>query len=268
MNEAQTSSHGLYSVLARVGYATKGLVYGTVGLLAVLAVVGAGGSVGGSEGAIHTIGEQPFGQVLLVVLSLGLFAYAGWRLLQATVDPENHGTDREGIVKRIAYGLSAITHALLGVTALQMMLGSGGGGGGTETWVAKVMAIEVVGPIAIGAAGVIAIGFGLQQLHKGLTVRFTEKLESQQMSRRAREVAVKVGRAGLAARAVVFCILGGTLIHAAVNHDPSDVKPLGEALVAIGRQPLGSVLLAATALGLMAYAVHQLVFARYRRIPS
>lgn len=255
--------------LARVGYATKGIVYGAVGLLAVLAVVGAGGAIGGSERAIQTIGEQPFGLVLLVVLSIGLFAYAGWRGIQATLDPEHLGRDRKAIAKRIGYGFSALTHALLGVTAAQLVLGSSsGGGGGTKTWVAEVMAIEVVGPIVVGIAGAIAIGFGLQQLHKGLTVKFTKKLKSREMSRRARKLAVKVGKAGLTARAVVFCILGGTLVHAAIANDPSDVKPLGEALAAIGRQPLGSVLLAATALGLMAYAAHQLVFARYRRIPS
>lgn len=259
----------VFETLARVGYATKGCIYAVIGLLAVLAVIGAGGELGGSRNAIETIGQQPFGRVLLGALAVGLFAYAGWRLLQAGADPENHGTDREGLLKRLGHGVSGVAHAILGVTAAQMVLQSGGGGGGgAKTWVAELMAVDTVGPIVVGVIGAVVIGVGIQQLHKGLTTSFQKKLKTAGMSRRARELAEKVGKAGLTARAVVFFVIGGAVIRAAFEHDPGEVETLGEALATIGSQPLGSVLLATVALGLMAYAAHQLVFAKYRRIPS
>jgi hypothetical protein len=35
------------------------------------------------------------------VLALGLCGYAAWRILDATMDPDKHGTDFGGLVVRI-----------------------------------------------------------------------------------------------------------------------------------------------------------------------
>src|SRR5688572_22248245 len=88
--------------LARVGHATKGVVYFLMGGLAVLAVLGRGGKVQGEEGAVRTIGEQPFGRVLLMAAAVGLAAYALWRVLQAALNLEQE-RGAKGAFKRIAY---------------------------------------------------------------------------------------------------------------------------------------------------------------------
>ena len=70
----------------RVGYAAKGVVYIIVGVLAAQAAFGGGGATTGSRGAIRSIADEPFGQVLLVLTALGLAGYAVWRLVMAGVD--------------------------------------------------------------------------------------------------------------------------------------------------------------------------------------
>ena len=74
--------------LARVGFATKGLVYAIIGILAVQTAINAGGKTTDSQGALQTIATQPFGQFLLVLVTIGLVAYALWRLFEAIKDPE------------------------------------------------------------------------------------------------------------------------------------------------------------------------------------
>jgi hypothetical protein len=54
--------------LARFGYAVKGVVYGLIGVLAVMAALGEGGQTSGSRGVLSTIAGGPFGQVLLVLV--------------------------------------------------------------------------------------------------------------------------------------------------------------------------------------------------------
>ncbi len=58
----------------------------------------------GSRGALEEIVQQPFGQVLLAIIALGLLGYGGWKLIQAFRDPEHVGRDAKGVAKRIGYG--------------------------------------------------------------------------------------------------------------------------------------------------------------------
>ena len=75
---------------------------------------------------------------------------------------------------------------------------------------------------------------------------------------------VGVSRFGIAARGVVFCLIGILMARAAAGHDPAQAGGLRKSmglLAGIGRWPLVVV-----ALGLAAYGVYELVNARYRRI--
>ena len=73
-SERSEEGKKVLSIVGRIGYATKGVVYMIVGGLAVAAAWGAGGSTTGSKGAISEIGSQPYGQVLLWVVAVGLAA--------------------------------------------------------------------------------------------------------------------------------------------------------------------------------------------------
>jgi hypothetical protein len=71
-------------------------------------------------------------------------------------------------------------------------------------------------------------------------------------------------RAGIAARGIVFGLIGILLIRAAARRDPDQAGGIRESLemlAGMGRWPL-----AAVALGLVAYALYELLNAKYRRI--
>lgn len=92
--------------LAQFGYATKGAVYGLMGMLAVGVATGIGGRATDPSGVLGEIGAQPFGLVLLGLVALGLAGYALWRLVQALADPDREGRDMQGIARRIGHGLA------------------------------------------------------------------------------------------------------------------------------------------------------------------
>jgi hypothetical protein len=254
--------------LARFGYAVKGVVYGLIGVLAVMAAFGSGGQTSGSRGVLGTIADGPFGQVLLVLIAIGLFGYALWRFVQSFVDPDNKGTDAEGIVKRVGYFASGVIYAGLGVAAVRLLLGSGGGGGSNaDSWTAKLMA-QPFGLWLVGIVGAIVIGVGLYQLYKAYEASFFEKLKTGEMSATERTWTKRTGRAGLAARGVVFGIIGFFLIQAALNANPQEARGLGGALDTLAAQPYGPYLLGLVALGLVGYGIYCGVNARYRRIPA
>ena len=71
---------------------------------------------------------------------------------------------------------------------------------------------------------------------------------------------------GLAARGVVFGIIGVFLVQAGLSRNAEEAGSTGDALGAIGSGPFGQWTLAIVAIGLASYGVYQLVKARYRRI--
>lgn len=245
-------------ILARTGYAAKGVVYLIVGGLAAQGIASQG-----SEGALSKIAQQPFGKVLLGIVAVGLLAYAAWRIVQSIADPENEGDDPTDIAKRVGYFASGVVYLGLAVSAARIIFG-GGGGGGTQSLTAQVLSFSF-GQWLVGGVGVAIILGGLHQLKEAVTAGFKEDFALGEMSSTEETWATRAGRIGHAARTVVYFIIGWFLIRAAMTRDASEAGGLGKALDALQNQPYGPWLLGATGVGLVAYGVYCFVMARYRK---
>jgi hypothetical protein len=252
--------------LARFGYASKGLVYLIIGALAVQAALGAGGHMVDMRGALRAIVRAPFGTVLLGVVGVGLVGYVVWRFVQAMVDTEHKGTEAKGLIQRAAYVVSGGIFANLTYEAVELIVDWGNSTNvTTEDWTALVLA-QPLGPWIVGIAGGIVIGVGFYQLYAAYTATFRNKFKWGAMSDNEKRWVIRIGRIGHAARGMVFLIIGGFLIVAALQSNPERAMGLGEALQQFTRTPFGPWLLGLVALGLVAYAIYTLAEARYRRI--
>jgi hypothetical protein len=254
-------------ISARVGHIAKGVVYALIGVLSVQAALGQGQATG-SSGVLRQIAQEPFGQIILVLVGVGLFAYLIWRLIQAIADADNKGSDGKGIVYRIGYAASGLAHGALGYSALSIAFGSGGGGGGsTQSMTAQLMQ-QPFGRWLVAIVGVIIFGYGVRAVVSGAKQKFKKKLNLSQMKAKEERWAVRMGTFGLIARGVVFGIIGVFLFQAALSASPEQARGIGGALRSLLGQPYGPWLLGVVAIGLIAYGVYMLVLAKYRRIPA
>ncbi|MBD2092748.1 DUF1206 domain-containing protein [Microcoleus sp. FACHB-1515] len=252
--------------LARFGYAAKGIVYGIVGVLAVQAAVSAGGQTTDTQGALNTIAAQPFGQILLALVAIGLIEYVLWRVVQAIYDPEGKGKDAKGIAQRLGYLLNGAVYTGLALSALKLTMGgSAGSSNGQQDATAQLLA-QPFGQWLVGLIGAGVIGIGFYQFYEAYKASFRKRLNLNQMSDTERTWATRVGRFGLAARGLVLTLTGLFLIQAARQSDPNQVQGLDGALQTLAQQPQGAWLLGLVALGLVAYGIHMLVQARYGKI--
>ncbi len=253
--------------LARFGYGARGIVYGLVGGLALLAAVGSGGQTGGSRSALQTLLAQPFGKIWLFLIALGLFGFCAWRVLEALTDADHRGSDMKGWGVRAAHLVSGAIYAGLAISAIGLALGRRSGGGedqAAQDWTAWLMS-QPFGQWLVGLIGVAVAGTGLGFLWKAWRGDVAARLS---LPADKRDWVISLGRMGFAARGVVFVIIGGFLFLAALHSSSSEVHGLGGALHALQQQPYGWVLLALTAIGLFAFGVFGLVQARYRHIDA
>lgn len=256
-------------LLARVGYAAKGIVYIVIGALAARAAGGAGGETTDQHGAIEAISDGPFGTIALVVIGTGLLGYTAWRLVAAVTDAEDDGSDATSLGKRLVSAARGLAYGALGVYALRA-LGSrrstdeGGTASATRDWTARLLELPF-GRALVVAVGLGVIAFAAFQVYRATSDKVKKHLNLADAGSRAKWI-IRLGRFGIAARAVVFALIGAFLVKAGRQSDSSEAGGIAQSLDAVAAAPFGRVALGIVALGLVAYGVYQLATARYRRI--
>ncbi|MCA1556810.1 MAG: DUF1206 domain-containing protein, partial [Acidobacteria bacterium] len=218
----KVGKHPWTEQLARIGYAAKGIVYIVVGALAVLTALGFGGKAKGTQGAMSSIARQPFGKVLLSIVAIGLVAYVIWHFVQAVTDADDKGTKAKGIALRLGYAGSGFIYAGLALSAARIVFGANDDGkpSAAKSWTASVLKFPF-GHWLVVLAGLGVIGYGFYQCYKGYKAKFRKRLKEGEMSERGIRWATRSGRVGFIARGIVFLIVGGFLIQAALSYDSS-----------------------------------------------
>jgi hypothetical protein len=249
--------------LARAGLVARGVVYAIIGVLALELALGEGGKATDQEGALQTIAHQSFGELLLVLLAIGLGGYALWRLIRAAV---GHGAEqRDSTFERISSLDSGIAYGLLCIAAVGILTSSGGGSGSTKETTGGVLG-WTGGTIIVGVAGAILIGVAVYQAYKGLARKFLEDAKTEEMSEGVKKAYTALGVFGHVARAVVFALIGYGLLKAAIDYNPKEAIGLDGALREVAHASYGPALLGLVAAGLIGFGAYSIVDARYRKV--
>jgi uncharacterized protein DUF1206 len=250
---------------ARVGLVARGIVYGVIGILAFKLAIGSGGKAESQTGALRTIGHQPFGEVLLIALAIGLAAYAAWRLIDGVAGspPRDDGA----LQHRVSAIAAGVGYAALCFVAIKLIVGaqSSSSNGSARHATAGVLAWPG-GPVMVTIAGLVVIGVGVYQGYKGIARKFEEESQVERMSSGTRRAFTALGVTGHVARAVTFVLIGYGLIKAALDYSPRSAVGLDGALQKLAHASAGPILLGIVAVGFIAFALYSIADARYHRV--
>lgn len=255
---------------ARLGYASKGVVYSLIGLLTAAAATGIGGQTADRHDALKFILRQPFGRFLLIIIAVGLMGYAVWRILSGFFDSESRGRSIKGWALRAGSILRGLFYAAVAMEVLRISSRETKGKGSdaqARYWVAEGMD-QPFGRWLVGMAGLFIIGYGLYQLSSAIRSKLSKKLRLGTLSPGIRGKVVAVSRFGLGSRGLVFAIIGLSILNAAIRHNPNAARGTTGALKQLAEQPFGGVLLGIIGIGLAAYGVYAFINARYRIIQA
>ncbi|WP_299175792.1 DUF1206 domain-containing protein [uncultured Brevundimonas sp.] len=257
---------------ARVGYGARGFVYLSAGALTLLAALDRIGDAVGTGGTAGWLAEQPFGRVWLVLLGLGLWAFVGWRLLQAVFDADHAGTDAKGWATRAGQAASGLFYGLLAAGVFEYLDEVGDATGRAadqaesiaenQQKAAMILDLPFGGLLLIGV-GLVVLGVGIGNIVRAFCDDFDDALACPEAVRRPASV---VARIGYGARGFAYLPLGVFVVLAGLHTRSGQVTSTAAALETLEAQPGGSWILGLTAAGLMAFGAFAFIEARWRRI--
>jgi hypothetical protein len=249
------------------GWAAKGVVYLTLAYLVLQMAFGSAPQDASTTGALQFLASKTPGKVALVVLGLGLLAYAVGRILEVTTlaGPGIETKDK------VEAGVLAFLYTALAITAFGVV--GIGGGGGRRRWRRRqgaaglgLPARPAGGRWLVGLLGLRVIAFGAYQAYKGVQQEFLPTLRTGEMPQGLRDATGKIGTAAYVTKGAILALLGYFFISSAVKYDPQEAKGLDAALQEVAQEQWGTVVLSLVALGLLAYAAFCFLESRYRRV--
>lgn len=254
--------------LARFGYAAKGAVHLIVGGLAAAAGTRGASSHADHSEAFQFVREQPFGKTLLFILAAGLIGYALWRIGSALGDWEQRGSDGKGLAVRLGSFARGLIYGAVAAGVIRLArtgAETSGSDSKAQHWTARAMD-QPFGRWLVVLVGAGIVGYGVYQLYLAWKAKLSKQLRIRNLSPTARTRVIGISRFGIAARGVVFMVIGGSIVQAALQHDADRARGTAGALSALGEY--GPLVLTLIGLGLAAYGIYALVNARYRLISA
>lgn len=252
----------------RLGYASRALLYGIISVGSLTLALGGGGETQGSNGALRTLAGQPFGSVLLWLVTFGLASYALWRFTQVVTTSDDNFAKNTWM--RFYYGIRGALYALLAWSAFGLVSTAGSsGGGGQSRDSMTAMALEWPGGRwLVGAIGLGIIGYGLWNGYRAVTRQWEDDLDTEAMSSTMQTGVDVAGIAGFLARGVLFGVIGWYLVQGAIDYEPDNAMGIDGALGRLASTAYGPWFLGITAIGLLGFAAFSLAEAFHRRIDT
>ncbi|MFD1744592.1 DUF1206 domain-containing protein [Rhizobium helianthi] len=249
-------------LLARAGYAARGLVYLLVGLMAILGSLGGGSP--DSKSALQLVLGQPLGRVWLGIAAIAMVGFILWRLLQALGNADHHPDDLKGYVVRAGLLVSAATYGGLAIFAARHALNLGGqaSGDGSRSWTAWLMQ-QPFGRYLVAFVALCILGAGVAHIVKALTRGYHRYLSFDARTHSGLDLFCVYG---LVAKGCVFLIISVFFFYAAFTVDPDQAGSMADALSFVRQLPFGAILYVLMGLGLCSFGFYSFIEARYRRV--
>jgi fumarate reductase subunit D len=249
---------------ARIGLLAYGVVHLVVGWLALQLAFGDREGSASSQGAVHELAQQPFGDVLVWAVGLGMVLLALWQGIEALFGHRQHD-GKERLWKRLASAGKAVVYVVIAVSALKTATGSSSGSSEkqTDTLTARLMDLPA-GQLLVGAVGLAIMGVGGYFVLRAWTEKFAKELDAEGKSGTSGSAYLWLGKLGYTAKGVAFGIVGALFLYAAVSHEPDKSGGLDQALTELLDKPAGPFLLGLVAVGIGCYGLF--CFARARHL--
>ena len=248
-----------------LGYAAKGTIYLSIGILAVQAAAIAERKASGTYLTLTFLTYPPLGKLLVCLLAITLNGYVLRRLLQTILIPgHSNPWSLKCIFQRLGYIMSGLSYAGVAYSALNIVFELGEYDDTIEDLVSQLLE-QPIGEWLILLGGIAVTAIGFSYIYGAYTGSYISDFQSDDLHHHLEKWATHVGQIGVAARGIAFILTGIFLIQAAISGNSELAGGLQNALRVLETKPMGWLWLGLIGIGMICYGLYMFVAAGYRR---
>lgn len=249
-----------YKSIAIIGFISKGIIYIVIGVLSLLAALNMGGESSGTSQALAFLKRQDFGQIMLLMLGVGLLCYSFWMFVQSIKDPENLGKDKKALRRRFGLFTTGLVYTAIAMLAFYHLF-TNSYTGDTDTSYLSFINSSLLSTIFIGIGLVLAIQAVILIVgvfKGGLMDQFNLEGNKYYLVIRG------IGKFGFYSRGFILLIIAYFFLRAGIYTGNHDVKGIQDAFAFLDQSTFGRILMAITAIGFISYGAFYVFLVRYR----
>lgn len=219
-----------------------------------------GGESSGTNQALKFLKKQPFGQVLLMLLGVGLLFYSFWMFVQSVKDPEDLGNNRKAKLRRFGLFTTGLVYTFIAILAFYHVFTYVAEGDSSSRYL-NILGSSTVSVIFIGVGIILAIQavvLIVGVFKGGLLDQFN--LEGHKYHRFIRFI----GQFGFYSRAFIVAIIAYFFLRAGFYSGSHDIKGIQDAFSFLDQSVVGRILMVFTAVGFISYGAFYVLLTRFR----
>lgn len=249
------------TLMGRLGYAARAVVYLLVGAAAVSAAIWPEHRPAGPSDAVQLGHGHPVGAIFLIAVAFGLACLAGWFTIAGLATARH--ADARGRWHALGMLGDAVVYIvfMIDVAGVALGLWHGGGDRNVQSWIAWLAAWQY-GRWLIGFAGAAVLIGGVGLFIWALIGEVDREVALPPHEKR---LIRPVARYGIAGRGIAVALVGCFLIAAAFYNSPREAHEVGGVLTALRQLAYGRVLIALFGLAFIGSSLFDFVAAFYRR---
>jgi len=261
-----TAGSEAVTLMGRLGYVARGIVYFLVGASAAIAAIWPTHRPAGPSDAVQLGSGQlghghPIGAIFLIAVAFGLACLAGWFTI-AGLTTAQHARGRSWWRGLGMLGDASVYLVfMIDVAGIALGLWRGGGDRNVQSWIAWLSAWDY-GRLLIGIIGAAVLVGGAGLLVWGIVGDVDREVALPQREKR---LIRPVARYGIAGRGAAVALVGCFLIAAAFYGNPREAHEVGGVLAALRQVTYGRVLIGLFGLAFIGSSLFDFVAAFYRR---
>jgi hypothetical protein len=252
----------------RLGYLIRGILYVSVGIIALEFVSGLRNTILSTSGVISIMYESFAGNYLIFIIIAGLGGYALWGLLRAFADYIVPYSEHINILNRIGYLLSAGSYIALTVATIKLSLHIQNQVSPTEANQFIVMLVSYpYGNILLLGFGILIMLGGIIQIVKSIRADDPGDFLSEDLHRLYSTPFMIFAKIGTFVRGCMFVLIGYFVTLAGIHTDPTQIKGVADIMRSLSAIHGGVFWVSAIGIGFIFFGIYSALLSIWVDLP-